>query len=91
MAYLPVTYERINTVIDGNVVTLRGFDALKYKEQMEEDIAGEISSETAKKALRNYQECLKQYKVDFSYDLPEGVITEYCILFRKYMRIRRQE
>lgn len=87
MAYLPVTYERINTVIDGNVVTLSGFDALKYKEQMEEDIAGEISSKTAKKALRNYQECLKQYNVNSSYDLPEGVYGERIAPYYRVLHI----
>lgn len=74
MAYLPVTFVRSSYVdTDGNVVEIKGKEAIAYEKQIQKDIAGEIDGKDVQKAVQQYQECLASYGVTEMYELPEGV------------------
>lgn len=74
MAYLPVTFEYSNYVdTEGNVIEVRGREAIAYNKQVQKDIAGEVEDEDVQKAVKQYQECLASYGVTETYELPEGV------------------
>lgn len=71
MAYQPTTFPHLKyTDTSGNVVELKGAG---YEKALQADIAGTVTPEKIRKALENYQTCLKKYGVDTTYDLPEGV------------------
>lgn len=71
MAYQPTTFPHLKyTDPAGNVVELKGAG---YEKPLQADIAGTVTPEKIRKALENYQACLKKYGVDTTFDLPEGV------------------
>lgn len=73
-AYLPTTFSNISYWDDaGNEVKLKGLAAIRYEKELQEDIAGDVTSEKVRQALEQYQACLAKYGVDSTYDLPDGV------------------
>ena len=74
MAYLPVTYVYTSYVdAQGNVIEVKGKDAIAYEKQVQKDIAGEIEDEDVQKAIQQCQKCLATYGVTDTYELPKGV------------------
>lgn len=77
MAWLPVTFCYSSYRDDkGNTVELHGLKAMQYEKKLQEDVEGIVTPEKVRKAVENYQSCLKKYGVEESYDLPEGVYQE---------------
>lgn len=74
MAWLPVTFcQNSYTDENGNTVKLSGLKSIQYEKELQEDVAGMVTSEKVRQAVENYQSCLKKYGVEESYNLPEGV------------------
>lgn len=76
MAYLPTTFPYVAYVdSQGQEVKLTGRAASQYVAQLQSDIAGTVTPEKVRKALEDYQACLRKYGVEDTYDLPDGVYT----------------
>lgn len=74
MAYLPVTYVYTSYVdAEGNIIEVKGKDAIAYEKQVQKDIAGEIDDIEVQKAVQQCQECLASYGISDTYELPKGV------------------
>lgn len=74
MAYLPVTYVYTSYVdAEGNIIEVKGKDAIAYEKQVQKDIAGEIDGIEVQKAVQQCQECLASYGISDTYELPKGV------------------
>lgn len=76
MAYLPTTFSYSRYVDSkGNEVELTGLASIKYTKELQSGIAGTVTPEKMKKALQDFQTCLKKYDVEDTYGLPEGVFS----------------
>lgn len=87
MAYLPTTFPYSTQLNEeGDLVTLHGFEALRYQTAVQADIAGAVTPQKVRQAVEAYQACLREYGVQNAYELPEGVyearITPYAPLLR---------
>ncbi len=74
LAWIPTTFPYV-TYLDenGNPVTLRNMDALRYMQKAEAPFSGPVTTEKVKLALEQYQAVLRRYGVEETYDLPQGV------------------
>lgn len=60
MAWLPVTFcQNSYTDENGNTVKLSGLKSIQYEKELQEDVAGMVTSEKVRQAVENYQSCLK--------------------------------
>lgn len=77
LAVVPVTFE-YSTVMDeqGNLTELSGLRSIRYEAERQREITGEVTPAKIREALVRSQACLREYGVEFSYDLPEGVYDE---------------
>lgn len=76
MAYLPITFpSSICSYKDaqGNIVELKGLQGIAYKKKLQVDITGTVTPEKVRRAVEDYQACLKKYGAETTYDLPDGV------------------
>lgn len=76
MAYLPITFPSTGCSYkdaQGNTVELIGLQGIAYKKKLQADITGIVTPENVRRAVEDYQACLKKYGAEASYDLPEGV------------------
>lgn len=74
MAYLPVVYEAVSYYDEaGNEIVLQGSEAIQYKKDMRKDLAGPVTPQMIRQAVEAYQECLQEYGVTESYELPDEV------------------
>ena len=74
MAWLPITFSYNSyTDAEGQTVELKGLASIAYEKELQTDIAGTVTPEKVRKAVKEYQACLTRYGVETSYDLPEGV------------------
>ncbi|MCM1040180.1 MAG: hypothetical protein NC434_12740 [Ruminococcus sp.] len=74
MAYLPVLYEGANYYEEaGNEVVLQGPDAIRYKKELRKELAGTVTTQKIRLAVEIYRECLQEYGVTNSYELPDEV------------------
>lgn len=86
-AYLPVTFfYNSYTDAQGNTVKLKGLAALRYEQAQQADIAGEVTPEKLRKAVEDYQACLREYGVENSYELPDGVYGERITSFAPLLK-----
>lgn len=82
MAWLPVTFSYHSYVdADGNIVELKGLKSIAYEKELQADTAGVVTPEKVRKAVERYQECLKKYGVENSWDLQEGVYQAEILPF----------
>lgn len=87
MAYIPITFSYV-TVWDeqGEKATLLGLDAIAFDKQVQSVIAGPVTPALVREALTAYQECLAEYGVETTRDLPDGVyirrLYPYSPLFK---------
>lgn len=87
MAYLPVTFARLDYTNEvGELVTLEGLDAVRYEKELQKDIAGVVTPEKVRQAVEDYQACLREYGVEESYELPEGVYDERIYPYAPLLR-----
>ena len=77
MAYLPVTYV-YGYIYDetGKATEIRGVEAIQYLKEIQADITGAVTADKVRKAVEDYQACLREYGVTESYDLPDGVYDQ---------------
>lgn len=75
MAYVPVTFTYVKRYDEaGNEAEyLQGMEAIRYIKILEEDIKGALTPETIRRAVEEYQACLREYNVTESWELPEDV------------------
>lgn len=74
LAWLPITFSYNSyTDAEGKEVVLQGLASIAYEKNLQADIAGTVTSEKIRRAVEDYQACLRKYGVEVSYDLPEGV------------------
>lgn len=77
MAYIPTTfYASEYTDENGNQVKLSGLKAFQYQKSQKAGLEGEVTPKKVRDALEAYQNCLNEYGVKDTYDLPEGVYGE---------------
>ena len=77
LAYLPVTYEYAYSYDEtGKRTELNGVEAIQYLKEIRTDITGTVTADKVRKAVEDYQACLREYGVTESYDLPEGVYSQ---------------
>lgn len=87
MAYLPVTYEyAVYYDETGKKTELNGMDAIQYFKEVHADITGVVTPDKVRKAVEDYQACLREYGVTESYDLPEGVYSQRITPFSPLLR-----
>lgn len=76
LAYLPVLYETVVYYDEaGSEVQLQGIEAIRYKKILWQDITGVVTPQMVRQAVEAYQDCLREYGVMESYELPEGVYS----------------
>ncbi len=87
MAWLPVTFEAVNVYDEaGNRIKgLEGIEAIAYLKDLQKEITGVVTPDKIKTALREYQACLREYGVEGTYDLPEGVYERRILPYRAIM------
>lgn len=86
-AYLPVTFfYNSYTDAQGNTVKLTGLAALRYEKAQQAGIEGEVTPEKLRKAVEDYQACLREYGVENSYELPDGVYGERITPFAPLLK-----
>ncbi len=74
MAYLPTTFSGSSYFDEnGKLVELKGMKSIQYEKRVQSKIAGEVTTEKVRDALKAYQACLKKYKVETTIELPDGV------------------
>lgn len=74
MAFLPITFlHNSYTDENGKTVDLTGLKSIKYEKDLQADVAGIVTPEKVRRAVENYQACLRKYGVEESYNLPDGV------------------
>lgn len=57
LAYLPVTFESVSyTEETGNIVELKGIEAVRYKKNLQKDIAGVVTDQKVRMAVEECQE-----------------------------------
>lgn len=77
MAYLPVTFETIKYANEiGEIVELKGMEAVRYKKALQENIKGVVTAEKVQTAVEEYQNVLREYHVKEYYELPDEIYTE---------------
>lgn len=87
MAYIPVTFSYVIRWNDqGERETILGMDAIQYDKQARAGLAGTVTPELVQQALTAYQECLTEYGVQSTQELPDGVyirrLYPYAPLFK---------
>lgn len=70
----------------GNTVKLTGLAALRYEKAQQAGIEGEVTPEKLRKAVEDYQACLREYGVENSYELPDGVYGERITPFAPLLK-----
>lgn len=74
MAYLPITFHSYHwTEPNGQKVTLRGKELLKYSKECQKEYIGEVTPSKVRHALEVYQDCMQEYNATETYDLPQDV------------------
>lgn len=87
MAYLPVTYKYAYSYDEtGKETELNGVEAIQYLKKIRADITGTVTPDKVRKAVENYQACLREYGVTESYDLPDGVYGQRITPFSPLLR-----
>lgn len=87
MAYLPVSYAYLEyTNETGELVLLEGLDAVRYGKELQKDITGVVTPEKVRRAVEDYQACLREYGVEESYNLPDGVYSERIYPYAPLLR-----
>ena len=77
LAYLPVTYCYSNYTDEaGNEVNLTGISSIAYEKKRQAAASGIVTPERVQQAVEDYQDCLNQYGVAESYNLPKGVYEQ---------------
>lgn len=78
LAYIPVTfvYCRNPQVVTGDKEYLTGLEAIRAEKQITQGISGEITQEKIVYAVACYQDCLKRYGVDYTYELSDTAKSE---------------
>lgn len=87
MAYIPITFSYvIRWNGQGERETILGMDAIRYDKQARAGLAGTVTPELLRQALTEYQECLTEYGVQSTQELPDGVYIQrlypYAPLFK---------
>ncbi|MEG0899833.1 MAG: hypothetical protein RSF40_09020 [Oscillospiraceae bacterium] len=74
LAYIPTTFTPVSYKDEqGNKVVLNGLESINYIKESQKNITGVITPEIIRKAVEDYQACLRKYNVTDTYELPEGV------------------
>jgi len=74
LAFLPTTFVYSSVPAgDGSLVTLRGLEAIRHRNDLQSGITGVVTPDKVQRAIEAYQACLNEYGVLNSYELPEGV------------------
>ncbi len=74
MAYIPITFSYvIRWNGQGERETILGMDAIRYDKQARAGLAGTVTPALVRQALTEYQECLTEYGVQSTQELPDGV------------------
>lgn len=77
LAYLPVTFESvIYTEKTGNIVELKGIEAVKYKKNLQKDIAGVVTDQKVRMAVEECQRVFHEYGVRDYYELPNDIYVK---------------
>ena len=72
LAYLPVTFESVSyTEETGNIVELKGIEAVRYKKNLQKDIAGVVTDQKVRMAVEECQKVFHEYGVRDYYELPD--------------------
>lgn len=89
MAYLPITFPSSGctyTDAQGNIVELEGLQGIFYKKKLQAVVTGTVTPEMARRAVENYQACLRKYGVETTYDLPDGVYDTEILPYAPLLR-----
>ncbi len=77
LAYLPTTFTYSSYTDEaGREVGLTGLASIRYEKDIQSDTAGAVTPDKVRQAVEAYQACLKEYGVENSYELPDGVYAE---------------
>ena len=74
LAYMPTTFTSSSyTDENGQIVEVSGTASIAYEKELQAGISGEVTPAKVRQAVESYQACLREYGVENSYDLPDGV------------------
>ncbi len=77
LAYLPVTFESVSyTEETGNIVELKGIKAVRYKKNLQKDIAGVVTDQKVRMAVEECQKVFHEYGVRDYYELPDEIYVK---------------
>ena len=77
LAYLPVTFEFVSyTEETGNIVELKGIEAVRYKKNLQKDIAGVVTDQKVRMAVEECQKVFREYGVRDYYELPDEIYVK---------------
>lgn len=77
LAYLPVTFESVSyTEETGNIVELKGIEAVRYKKNLQKDIAGVVTDQKVRMAVEECQKVFHEYGVRDYYELPDEIYVK---------------
>lgn len=82
LAYLPVTFESIRYAGEtGNIIELKGIDAIAYKKNLQKDITGVVTTQEVRIAVEECQKVFREYGVRDYYELPDEVYVKRVLPF----------
>lgn len=82
LAYLPVTFESVSyTEETGTIVALKGIEAVKYKKNLQKDIAGVVTAQNVRMAVEECQKVCREYGVRDYYGLSDEVYAIRALPF----------
>ena len=83
MAYLPVTFEGVSYQAEnGERVQLNGLAAIHYAKDAGASLSGDVTTEKIQTAVGEYQEALREYGVEDSFELPEDVYYDRLMIYQ---------
>jgi len=82
LSYLPVTFESVSyTEATGNIFELKGIEAVRYKKNLQKDIAGIVTDQKVRMAVEECQKVFHEYGVRDYYELPDEVYVRRILPF----------
>lgn len=86
MAYLPVTFEGLSYKAEnGERVQLSGLAAIHYAKDAGASLSGAVTAKKIQTAVGEYQEALREYGVEDSFELPEDVYYDRLMIYQPFI------
>lgn len=86
MAYLPVTFEGVSYQTEnGERAHVSGLAAVRYKKEAGEKVSGDVTTEKIMRAVQEYQNALKEYEVEDSFELPEDIYYDRLMIYQPFV------